>query len=258
MISVITITRDNFDELRRTLESLDGAPGVESIVVNGGTCEESKALLNSRGGKIIQEPDQGISDAFNKGARLASGSAVAFLNSGDRLILKEYYAQAERLLEQDPKIAFVYSDLIFEDPIAGKVRMRPSENFESLGRGMPVPHPTLIIRSEVFKEVGEFSLNYRIAMDFDFVVRMLVQGHRGKYLPVASVQMDGEGISSSREYEGLRECRRALIEAGLFGLSNRLGYLDRLSRLRIREALRSNRVGQKLLACIKSLKNPLR
>ena len=73
MISVITVTYNNYYDLQRTLASLEQVEGIENVVVNGGDCEKTKKLLHDFKGIAISEPDKGISDAFNKGVSLASG-----------------------------------------------------------------------------------------------------------------------------------------------------------------------------------------
>jgi glycosyltransferase len=256
MISVITVTYNNYEELKATLESIQDASGIESVVVNGGECERSREFLAMHRGLVIQERDRGISDAFNKGVLKCSGSAVAFLNSGDLLLDREYYSAAERELERDPSIAFVYSNLVFVDEIAGRILMKPRENLTNLGRGMPFPHPTLVVRRSVFDDVGLFSLDYRIAMDFDFVLRMLLRGYRGRFLDRVAVVMDGSGVSSVREAEGLQECRRSLVSHGHFDLKSRLGYFDRVARLKLRQVLMTGS-GAALLAWLKRLKSTM-
>ena len=71
MISVITVTYNNYDDLHRTLNSLKNVDGIESVVVNGGDCNKTKKLLSNYDGIAISEPDKGISDAFNKGVTRA-------------------------------------------------------------------------------------------------------------------------------------------------------------------------------------------
>ena len=83
MISVITVTYNNYDDLHRTLHSLKNADGIESVVVNGGNCDKTKKLLNNYEGIAISEPDKGISDAFNRGIKATTGEFVAVLNSDD-------------------------------------------------------------------------------------------------------------------------------------------------------------------------------
>ena len=76
MISIITVTYNNFDDLHRTLNSLKKVEGIEKIVVNGGTCAKTKEYINDFDGIAISEPDKGISDAFNKGVSQANGDNV--------------------------------------------------------------------------------------------------------------------------------------------------------------------------------------
>ena len=80
MISIITVTYNNFDDLHRTLNSLEKIDGIEKVVVNGGDCAKTKEYLSDFDGIAISEPDKGISDAFNKGVSHANGENVMFLN----------------------------------------------------------------------------------------------------------------------------------------------------------------------------------
>ena len=86
MLSIITVTYNNFDDLYRTLNSLNKVKGIEKVVVNGGDCLKTKEYLSVFDGIAISEPDKGISDAFNEGVSNANGDNVMFLNSGDILL----------------------------------------------------------------------------------------------------------------------------------------------------------------------------
>ncbi|NDG86251.1 MAG: glycosyltransferase, partial [Proteobacteria bacterium] len=185
MISVVTITYNNFSELKATLDSLTGVEGIESVVVNGGSCPSTLEFLSRWKGKSISEKDRGISDAFNKGWRNSSGDAVAFLNSGDVLIEPSYYHKAQEVLDRNPDIDFVYADIRFKDAFSGVRRMRPrGAGLRDTGKGMAFPHPSIVARRSVFDKIGGFSEEYRIAMDFDWAVRLLATGHSGIHLPL--------------------------------------------------------------------------
>ena len=213
-LSIITITLNNFEELLRTVESVRDLNGCEHIIINGGECPQTLEFLQGYNGKSVSEPDQGISDAFNKGIRLSSGDAIIMLNSGDILLDRTYPARASQILDQDPQIDFVHADLIFEDTLIGSYIMRPlrTKNILSpnIGRGMPYRHQSMVVRKEVYGRVGFFNLNY-ICSDFDWVCRWeldLKKSHRQAYYshgdPV--IIMDGGGISSTQE-------RKIILEA---------------------------------------------
>ena len=129
MISIITVTYNNFDDLHRTLVSLKKVEGIEKIVVNGGECAKSKEYLSDFDGIAISEPDNGISDAFNKGVSHSNGNSVMFLNSGDVLLSPDYLLEAENIMRFNPEISFVHSDLVFEDRISGDIRLTALQPF---------------------------------------------------------------------------------------------------------------------------------
>ena len=213
-LSIITITLNNFEELLQTVESVRNLNGCEHIIINGGECPQTLDFLQGYYGKSVSEPDQGISDAFNKGIRLSSGDAIIMLNSGDILLDRTYPARASQILDQDPQIDFVHADLIFEDTLIGSYIMRPlrTKNILSpnIGRGMPYRHQSMVVRKEVYGRVGFFNLNY-ICSDFDWVCRWeldLKKSHGQAYYSQGDpvIIMDGGGISSTQE-------RKIILEA---------------------------------------------
>jgi glycosyltransferase involved in cell wall biosynthesis len=158
---------------------------------------------------VIAEPDEGISDAFNKGIQFASGDAIMFLNSGDILLEPRYPPSVDKLLNDEPGIDFVYSNMALVENGGGKLTFR--KRFENIGRGMKYLHPTMIVRKKVFEQQGDFNKQYKIAMDYDFVVRMEKAGYTGRYIdgdPV--VAMSEGGISIGNEKLSLYESYRSL------------------------------------------------
>lgn len=211
MVSLITLTCKNYKQLIETLNSISPELPVESIVVNCGNCKSTLNFLKSYDGIVINENDDGISDAFNKGILASSGDYLMVLNSGDILLHREYLNKAEEILERNRKYAFVHSNILFEDRHAGNLVMHPKR--KNIGRGMPYFHQTMIIRRSVFDSVGLYNKDYKISMDYDLIVRMEKKGLKGFYLdggPV--VKMDGNGVSNTREFKTMTEAVRSLWE----------------------------------------------
>jgi len=232
MISVITVTYNNYDDLHRTLSSLEQVDGIERVVVNGGDCEKTKEYLSNFNGIQISEPDYGISDAFNKGVIAASGENVMFLNSGDVLLSPNYLKEAETVMNFNPEISFIHSDSLFEDRISGTIYMEPLKSIffkeAPIGRGMPYNHLTMIIRKSIFEKIGFFKLHYKITMDFEWVCRLQKNKLLGHYFdggPV--VRMDGGGVSSTTEQLVMWESLKALAENQLLNPKNLAGILER-------------------------------
>lgn len=226
MISIVTITYNNYDELIKTLNSIPQSDLIESIVINGGECENTKEFLKTYKGKSISEKDNGIADAFNKGVNLSSGKFIMFLNSGDVLLEKSYPIQALEMLQSNSQYEFIHSNLLLIDENENELFMRPQ--MKSLGRGMPYLHPTMVVRKNVFEKTGLFNKNIFIAMDFDWVVRLEKNRFKGFYHNGdAVVKMDGIGKSVIEESKAIMECYSILKAHNYLTLQNSLGFAER-------------------------------
>ena len=202
ILSVVTLTFNNYHELIKTVNSLKGIDSVESIIVNGGSCIETKKFLEKNNQYTsISEPDYGISDAFDKGVKLSSGKFVTFLNSGDILIDREYYQFAINYLSNSSHIKYIYADIELNHKYMGKQIVLPS----CKSGKTPFPHPSLIVKKSIFNKIGSFDLTLKIAMDYDFMCRLIKERYRGFYYKKAVVLMDGNGISSNNGLEAVNE-----------------------------------------------------
>lgn len=227
MISIITITYNNYDELVRTLGSLPKNTFVESVVINGGDCKKTKEFLENYTGKSLTEKDSGIADAFNKGIQLSAGNYIMFLNSGDELLNDDYLRECKNKLDSDLTIGFIHSNILFVDSSGKELIIRPS--LKNIGRGMPYLHPTMIVRKNVFDKIGLFNSQYKIAMDFDWIVRLRKAGISGYYINSGSaVKMDGSGKSVEQEFAALKECSRALINNKMLNFATASSFSTRL------------------------------
>ena len=207
LLSIVTITFNNFEDLLHTIESVRDLEHCEHLIINGGNCLKTLEYLKNFSGISISEPDQGISDAFNKGINLSTGDAIIMLNSGDILLDRTYPSRACQILDQDSEIDFVHSDLIFEDRLIGPYVMRPLRTknilYPNIGRGMPYRHQSMVVRKEVYDRVGLFNLDY-ISSDYDWVCKWefsLKESYGKAYYSQGApvIKMDGGGISSTQE-----------------------------------------------------------
>jgi glycosyltransferase len=238
MLSVITLTFNNYEELLQTLQSLEPVADKEVIVINGGSCERTKRLLatTSLVAVSISEKDRGIADAFNKGIGLSKGDALCFLNSGDRLNSPEYLKQAVARLRQNSEFGFIHGNMLLEDEIAGLISVRPP--LCDVGWAQPFLFPTILWRRSVFDRVGLFDLSYKIAMDFEFILRVKKLGIEGSYLDdEEAVIMDGRGISNRRDLAAVKESFRALEATGLMTPKRYVLIMTRFARIYIKKIL---------------------
>lgn len=252
MISIITITYNNFEDLVKTLASIPSDNNIQSVVINGGDSAETINYLKSYKGKVINEKDEGIADAFNKGINAASGDLVMFLNSGDTLLNPDYLEQAVEILKKNPNYSFVHSNILYEDSFGDKLLVKPY--VKNPGRGMMYLHPSMIFRTEVFKETGMYNLNYKIAMDYDLMLRMEKKGLKGFYIDTSPVvQMEGKGKSYTSEYMAIKECIHSLRKNNYLTLKNITGLSVRLFLFSVRKIILKIG-GQKAMRLLKRFK----
>ena len=58
------------------------------------------------------------------------------------------------------------------------------------------PHPTFYARRQVYEQFGSFDTTFRIAADYDCMLRFLKGGVRVAYIPHVQVRMRVGGISN--------------------------------------------------------------
>jgi glycosyltransferase involved in cell wall biosynthesis len=204
LITVVTVCRNALALLRPTVESVleQRTPAIEYWIVDGASTDGTREYLTSLeadGVRWISEPDRGIADAMNKGARLATGAWVAHLHAGDRYLPGALHAVLASA--GDPADILCGSFLKGEE--RGEARYRPDPS--RLRWDMTIHHPATFTRKKVFEEIGGFDERYPNAMDYDFFLRAFVAGKRFAILPEIIARMASGGQSERSLWKTYRE-----------------------------------------------------
>ena len=204
-ISVVTAVYNKSDTLAQALDSVlsQTHPDVETVLIDGGSAEDTQRILQrycERLDVFISEPDGGIYDALNKGIRNATGDVIGFLHADD-LFAHERVLANIALAFEDPRIEAVYGDLVYvrHDHPEQVVRLWRAGSFDkaALRHGWMPPHPTFYARRSLYERLGGFDTRYRIAADYDCMLRFLSQpGIRTSYIPEVLVRMRTGGVSN--------------------------------------------------------------
>ncbi|CAN7401457.1 glycosyltransferase family 2 protein [Devosia sp. LjRoot16] len=204
-ISMITATFNSGATLPATLQSLAAQTygNVEHLVIDGGSSDNTMTIVQSdrfANRVALSEPDDGLFDALNKGVAKATGDVIGILHSDDVLASSDVLESVAREF-RDPAVMAVYGNLTYETREAPHkiIRYWHSGEFTllKLRRGWMPPHPTLYLRRPVYERFGVFDCSYRIAADYDFVLRVLPNIAGGvRYLDKLLVRMKVGGTSN--------------------------------------------------------------
>ena len=204
-ISVITAVYNRVDTIADALDSVRAQtwPHIEHVVIDGASKDGTTQLLEARKDTIdvfISERDKGIYDALNKGIANATGDVVGFLHADDLFASNDILEKVAKLFE-DPSVGAVYGDLVYvkKEDVSKVVRYWKSGGFSKakLARGWMPPHPTLYLRRSIYQELGGFDTQFRIAADYDSMLRYLGKGGvKPSYLPEVMVRMRLGGESN--------------------------------------------------------------
>ncbi len=229
-ISIITAVYNNVETVADALDSVLAQTGAdfELIVIDGGSTDGTPAVLERYADRLavfVSEPDGGIYDALNKGILRASGDVVGFLHSDDLLADSSVLRRVSDAFS-DPRVAATYGDLLYvrKDNPDRVVRFWRAGRYSRvrLGWGWMPPHPTFYVRRSVYERLGLFNTDYRIAADYDCMLRFLGKGHlKVVYIPEVLVKMRLGGISNRSLKNILRKSKedyRALQENGVGGV----------------------------------------
>ena len=215
-VSIVTAVWNRAATIGGAIDSVAAQthPHIEHLVIDGASTDGTLAEVEahrSPGMVVVSETDRGIYDALNKGLACSTGEVVGLLHSDD------FFADA-RVIERvatmfaDPAIDAVYGDLDYvsaSDPAKVIRHWRAGEATPArLRRGWMPPHPTLFVRRRVFETHGAYDTRYRIAADYDAVLRWFgTAGITSAYIPEVLVKMRVGGESNASLSKILRKSR---------------------------------------------------
>ena len=236
-ISIITPCYNSEKTIERTIESVlnQTYDNFEYIIIDGSSSDGTMNMVkkyhrdSQKKMKYLSEPDKGIYDAINKGIKLSTGELIGIVNSDDwyennalEKVVNEY---------QKDKYQVIYGMLRVFDK--GDFCQIYINNHKFLPYQM-ITHPTCFISKNVYNDFGSYSLDYKSASDYDFLLR-LYQTNKVCFSPIFEILSNFSlgGISSSNI--GKKETLSVLFEKGYI---SRKRYVTRNILLKFSDLLR--------------------
>ena len=213
LVSIITVVKDLFKNnrvnyFRQAVSSvqMQDYPNIEHLIIDGASTDGTVELLQQMKLNYISEPDSGIHDAVNKGFRLAKGKYIIILCSDDFYISPSGISDSVNVLENS-SADFSYSSnyVLTNDNIKKYL-----PHFNNCFFSHPTATPGIMWKKECLMDLNLFNEKYKIASDFDLLIRALLSGKQPIYCDNCFLVFRLGGISSSNNTKN--ECIKIMEE----------------------------------------------
>lgn len=191
-ISIITPCYNSEKTIARTIDSVvsqkfDG--DLEYIIVDGKSSDSTLRIIESYEKKYsyikhISEKDNSMTEALNKGFKLATGDIIASLNADD-----EYLPGALNAVNKafdDCSVEVIVFNTVFRNDSDGSVHCINRPKFFNpeicAVFSCPFPECAFFVRKNVLEKVGLFNEKYKYTQDLELYLRIYYAGYKFKYV----------------------------------------------------------------------------
>lgn len=216
-ISVITVCYNSESHIEEAILSVitQSYENKEYIIIDGGSTDSTLSIIEKYHDRIdyyISEPDKGISDAFNKGIKLASGDVIGIINSDDKLE-EDALRIVANSYEDDVDL---YRGVLkmWDDETGYVYNQYPTMNWPKFPIKMAVAHPSTFVTKRAYNQYGVYNVGLKYSMDLDLLLRFERNLVVKKYIdsPLAFFRLGG--VSQSNEAKRQKEICMVLANNG--------------------------------------------
>jgi len=207
LFSIVTPSYNYGQYIRECIESVRQQANVtlEHIIIDACSTDETHAVLCKYPElQVTIEPDEGMSDAINKGFAQARGEWIMWLNADDRL-KPGALAEVMRYTKTHPETDVIYGTCDFVDAAGGCIRrwrLIPFNRFIFVHHNCYIPSTATFLKRQCVLRIGaDINIRFKIAMDKELYSRLAARGARFSYLPVALADFRIHEMNLSRVRE---------------------------------------------------------
>lgn len=171
-ISVIIPALNESVSIAETLSRLNSIGGVEVIVVDGGSVDNTAVIAETNGARVIMSPP-GRGCQLNAGAEAASGDLFLFLHADT--VLPVDFAHIVRRTLKAPDVMCGAFTLRIDSKLKMLRIIEKTTNWRSRKMGMPYGDQALFMRRDVFCATGGFP-EQPLMEDFEYMRRLRKKG----------------------------------------------------------------------------------
>ncbi|HAL64810.1 MAG TPA: glycosyl transferase [Bacteroidales bacterium] len=203
LFSIITVCFNAQEVIEKTIQSLvtQTNKDYEYIIVDGASKDKTLDIINQYKKHIdvlISEPDTGIYDAMNKGAKVAKGKYVYYLNAGDWFYKDDVLLRVSKKLLKDSEIDVLVGTINLNYPNYEVIKNTQFSKKNIILGKMP-PHQASFFSLSALKQLGLFNHKYKSSADFDLMAKAIKHNLNYVNLDVVVANFISGGTSSNKE-----------------------------------------------------------
>jgi len=222
MISVITPClnlikegrKESFEKMMLSVHDQSYKP-IEHIVVDGNSKDGTLGLIKKYKAKgwiskvIILKRNRKIYASLNRGILASKGQYINIMNTDDYITDKNFFNKSISMIKNE-RLDFTHADRRVNSKEGKRSWIKKGNEKQAFFR-MPFRHQTMIVKKQLFKEIGLFDEKYKVASDYKWIMKMLLAGKKGKHIPRVFISSLEGGISSNRKL-CIKEVSQVLYE----------------------------------------------
>ena len=173
--SIITVVLNDIKNIEKTILSVKNQTykNYEHIIIDGKSSDGTAELIKeySKTVKLFVKKDKSLYEAINRGIKKSKGEIIFLIHSGDIFGDKNILKKVNRIFKK--KLDIVSGNIQFykeEEKIVRnwsiKLNKFNNTNF------FKVPHTSLFIKKNLFNKIKNYSTNYKISSDLDFLIKL--------------------------------------------------------------------------------------
>lgn len=203
-ISIVTVVFNGEKYIEKTIKNVlnQTYKNIRYIIIDGGSTDNTINIIKKYEQKLyywISEQDKGIYDAMNKAIKRCDTEWINFMNAGDVFYSDETIEILFRN-QIENQIDIIYGDLKID--YGSFQRIEDAKSLSLFWKGMSFSHQSCFIKASFHKN-NLYSLNYKIAGDFEFFYTAYIKNKEFKYIPGVVSIMDVQGLSDSNRFKSI-------------------------------------------------------
>lgn len=220
-VSIITICKNAEKTIKKTIECVKALnyQYIEYIIIDALSSDGTINIIKEYEDFIsfwISEKDKGPADAINKALTLCKGNYI-FILAADDTISPDFFTIGVNSLKKNGK-DFVYGDLelINNDFNCQPIIQKADKNYKSkIKYTMPkINQPTIIYTRNFFQQVGLQDISYKVAPDYNWLLRGYLKGLEGEYVEGLVAKFSIYGNSNINFFRGIKDVRDISFKYG--------------------------------------------